>query len=125
MIPTQTFFHSVRVAISGLCLFFSKERNGRIQLIIAGATIVISALIGLSKTEWQIILFCIALVLISEMMNSAIEKVCNLISEAYHPGIKVIKDISAGAVLLACLISAVIGGIIFLPKIILLAGSGG
>lgn len=114
----QTFLHSFKVAFNGMRLFFLNERNGRIQLIISIVVIIASVIMKLSAKEWIFILICIAMVIITEMINSAIEKVCDLISETFHPSIKVIKDISAGAVLCAAIISVVIGGIIFLPKLL-------
>lgn len=69
-----------------------------------------------SVYEWIVLLGCIATVLAFEMINSAIEKLCNLVHPAYHPAVKVIKDISAGAVLWVSVFSGVIGVIIFLPK---------
>lgn len=114
----QTFLHSFRVALNGIRLFLLNERNGRIQLILAVIVIVASFLMKLSAREWILILICIMLVIITEMVNSAIEKICDLISESFHPSIKVIKDISAGAVLFAVIFSVIIGVIIFLPKLI-------
>lgn len=106
------------VAFKGIGLFFSKERNGKIQLAIAVVTIVASFVLHISAIEWMFILICIAMVILTEMLNAAIEKVCDMLSSDYHPDIKIIKDISAGAVLWASLISVVIGCIIFIPKIV-------
>ena len=63
-------------------------------------------------------MICIAIVLCLEMVNSAIEQLCNMVTKEFHPSIGKIKDISAGAVLLASILSFVIGCFIFLPKII-------
>lgn len=60
------------------------------------------------------------LVLVLEMMNTALEYVCNLVTENYHPAVKVIKDLAAGAVLISAVGSVVIAFIIFLPKIVAL-----
>lgn len=107
-------------AFYGLFLFMKSERNGKIQMAIS--VLVISAGIALQITahEWIIVLLCIAAVLSLEMLNSAIEKLCDLVYEEYHPTIKIIKDVSAGAVLWTAIVSAIIAFIIFLPKIILL-----
>jgi diacylglycerol kinase len=66
----------------------------------------------------MVLLGCIASVLSFEMINSAIEKICNLVHPTYHPAIKTIKDMAAGAVLFVSVISSIIGAIIFLPKIL-------
>lgn len=114
------FFKGFLYAFNGLIVFFRHERNGRVQLVVAILVIVVGLIFSVSRTEWIVLLFCIASVLSLEMINSAIEKLCNLVHPKYHPAVKVIKDISAGAVLWFSVISAIIGFIIFLPKIQLL-----
>jgi diacylglycerol kinase len=104
-------------AFNGLVVFFRHERNGRIQLIVAIIAVVLSWILKISVAEWMVILGCIASVLSFEMINSSIEKLCNLVHPKFHPAVKTIKDISAGAVLLVAISSAIIGAIIFIPKI--------
>lgn len=104
-------------AFNGLVVFFRHERNGRLQLVLAVVVVLLGLLFSVSTWEWIILLVCIASVLSLEMINSAIEKLCNLVHPKYHPAVKVIKDISAGAVLWASVISGIIGVIVFLPKI--------
>jgi len=99
-------------------VFFRHETNGRIQGVFALIAIALSVYYKLPANEWLWIIACISLVIALEMVNSSIEKVCNIISSEYHPTIKVIKDMCAGAVLWASVFSAVIGCIIFLPKIL-------
>lgn len=111
------FLKGFLYAFNGLVVFFRHERNGRIQLIIAIATVMLAWLLHVSTAEWIVLLGCIATVLSLEMVNSAIEKLCNLVHPKYHPAVKVIKDISAGAVLWVSVFSGIIGVIIFLPKI--------
>jgi diacylglycerol kinase len=72
---------------------------------------------GLSTVEWCLILFSIALVLSLEMVNTAIERVCNMQTTEFHPAIKVIKDVAAAAVLLSSVIAAIIGMLVFIPHI--------
>ena len=104
-------------AFNGLVIFFRHERNGRIQLALAIVVVLLAWWIGISPAEWVVVLGCIGTVLSFEMINSAIEKLCNLVHPKYHPAVKTIKDISAGAVLFVAVISAIIGAIIFVPKI--------
>ena len=63
------------------------------------------------------IILCIGIVLSLEIVNTSIEKLCNFLTTDFHPSIKIIKDVSAGAVLLFSLVSIVVACIIFLPKI--------
>lgn len=114
----HNFFKGFVYAFNGLVVFFRHERNGRIQLLAAIAVVLFSWVIGISTAEWMVIAGCIAIVLSFEMINSSIEKLCNLVHPTYHPAVKTIKDISAGAVLLVAVCSAIIGAIIFIPKIL-------
>lgn len=104
-------------AFNGLKYFFKKERNGKIQASVAIAVVIAGLYLHLSTAEWVATFLCICIVLVLEMLNSAIEHLCNLVHSEYHPSIKIIKDVGAGAVLFASIISSIIGMIIFLPKI--------
>lgn len=118
----ETRTHSLQrafyCALKGMQYFFSKERNGKIQLFISICSIITGLALEISFAEWAIILTCIGAVLSLEMFNTAIEKLCDVVHEDFHLSIKIIKDISAGAVLWFSVISVVIGSIIFIPKII-------
>lgn len=105
-------------AREGLVICIWRERNFRIQLICACMAIAAGIWLRLPTIEWCILLFCIALVLSLEMINTAIEHLCNIIQKEYDDRIRIIKDISAGAVLISALIAFVCGAIIFIPKII-------
>lgn len=109
--------NAFKYAFQGVYIFFSKDFNGRLELGIAIITIAASFVLHISKYEWIAVLLCIAMVLSLEMINAAIEKLCDLVEPGFHPTIKMIKDITAGAVLLSALVSLVAGFIIFLPKI--------
>jgi len=112
------FIRSFGYAFRGIRSAFSNESNCRIQLLAAVLALLVSWYLGLSPVEWAIILLCIGLVIGMEMFNSAIEKACDRITREQDDYIRYVKDISAGAVLWASIASAVIGMIIFLPKII-------
>jgi diacylglycerol kinase len=105
-------------AFNGLRYFFVHERNGKIQLGAAITVILFAAGFKVSLTEWTSLLLCIGAVLGLEMVNSALEKLCDLVHKEYSPVIKIVKDVSAGAVLFASIISVTIACIIFLPKIL-------
>jgi diacylglycerol kinase len=105
-------------AFNGLQYFFKTERNGKIQAGIAIFVVLAGLYVKLSSFEWIITLLCIGTVLALEMANSALEQLCNLVHSEYHPAIKIIKDVAAGAVLLVSIISTAIGLIIFIPKIL-------
>ena len=104
-------------AFNGIRYFFKTERNGKIPACVAAFVLLTGFYFNLSSIEWIFILLCIGAVLGLEMVNSALEHLCNLVHNEYHPIIKTIKDLAAGAVLFTSIISVIIGLIIFLPKI--------
>lgn len=110
----KAFIH----AWNGIVYFFRKDRNGKIHLSAAVMVVLAGWYCNVSVTEWCILLFCIGLVIALEMLNNAVEKACDIIHSEWHPVIKIIKDVAAGAVLWASVISAVIGLLIFLPKMV-------
>lgn len=111
---------SFQYAFSGIIRFLKHEKNGQIQLTVAVIAIITGFALKIDSFEWIAIIACCALVLSFEMINTAIEKTCDLITTDHHPVIKIIKDVAAGAVLVSAVASLIIGIIIFLPKILLL-----
>jgi diacylglycerol kinase (ATP) len=107
-------------AWEGIMCFFKKEHNAQIHLAATLLVLVFSVTLGISKGEAIAVVFSVALVWITEMINTAIEKVMNFISVERHPQIKLIKDIMAGAVLIASIAAAFVGCFIFIPKLIVL-----
>ena len=114
----QNLFKSFSNAFNGMKDFLLHDRNGKIHLAATITVIIISFVLNISLTEWLAVLLCIAIVMSLEMINAAIEKLCDVVHKDFHPTIKIVKDISAGAVLWASIISAIIACIIFIPKII-------
>ena len=110
----RAFGHAGR----GLRLLTRKEVHFRIHLIIFILTLIIGWWVGLSATEWLIIIVVSGLVFTAEGLNSALERLCDFVSPEYHSHIKDIKDISAAAVTLAAIAAFVAGLIIFVPKLI-------
>jgi diacylglycerol kinase len=93
------------------------EKNFRIQYVIAILIVIAGIFFKLNATEWILILICFATVLSFEIINSAMEKLCDLVCPDFNLTIKKVKDMAASAVLLSAIISFIIGCIIFLPKI--------
>lgn len=94
-----------------------REHNSRIHIIIATLTTVAGILCGISLIEWYGIIICFGLVLAAEGFNTAIEILADRICSCKDESIKLAKDVSAGAVLLAALSSAVVGGLIFANRL--------
>jgi undecaprenol kinase len=110
----NTFIH----AASGIGHAFCKEANFRIHVVVLVLVIALGVVLHISTVEWLFVAGCSMLVLSMELVNTAIENICDLILKEYHPLIKIIKDVSAAAVLVSAAGSIATGAIIFLPKII-------
>ena len=107
-------------AWEGILSFFRWEHNARIHLVITSLVLVLSVTLELNKWEAIAVVFSIAFVWVTEMLNTVIEKTIDFVSIEKHPQIKLIKDIAAGAVLIASFAAAIVGLIIFTPKLIAL-----
>ena len=102
-------------AFRGLAASIRKEAHMRIHLGATFLVITIGVYFKIQAWEWMAVLACIVLVLVAELFNTVAERLCDLISTEQNPDIGYIKDISAAAVLLACLFAVVTGLIVFVP----------
>lgn len=109
---------SFSFAIAGIRTFIRQEHNARIHL--AATILVIAAAIGFRVTtlEAAALAIVVSLVWITELLNTCIERMADLITLEKHPSIKFIKDIAAAAVLIASIVAVVVGLLIFIPKIL-------
>ena len=117
MATLKNFFKSFIWASNGIKECFKREINFRFHIFMTFMVALFSFIFKVKTTEFIILLFCISTVLISELINTLTEEVCNLISEEYNEKIKYIKDLSAGMVLISAIFSAITGLIIFIPHL--------
>ena len=110
------FLKSFGYATKGLSTAMN-GRNFKIQLISAIAVISLSTFLKISRIEFAVVFLTIGFVLATEMLNTAIEEICNKFHPETHPHIALIKDVAAGAVLLSSIIALIVGMIIFVPRI--------
>lgn len=103
--------------MEGISGFFKNEVHAKLHLILAIITLFISICCGLTAVEWLFIMLAITLVIITEMINTCIERIMNYINKDYNTDIKIIKDLSAGAVLVAAAFACSVASVILLPKI--------
>lgn len=108
---------SFKYAFSGLAVLFKEEHNALIHLVAALVAFVCGLFYSISAVEWIAVIFCIGIVFASEIFNSSIERICNIISPEKSEKIKHIKDLSAAAVLVSAITAFLTGLIIFIPKI--------
>ena len=110
---------SFKYATNGIISAIKTEQNIRVHLLIMEFVILFGLLFKISVFEWIIILICFMVFISSELFNTALEKCVDLISPNKNELAKISKDISAGAVLVTAFFAALIGLMIFGPKIIL------
>ena len=102
-------------AWKGIQSCVGKEQNLSFHLIAAMAVIIAGIVLGITRTEWIMVVMCIGTVIAAELFNTAIEKLVDLVSPERHPVAGRVKDIAAGAVLIRAVAAAIIGLIIFIP----------
>lgn len=103
---------------SGLKAAFRSEQNFRVHTCVALLTILAAFFLRVAVYEWLIIIICIVGVMGFELINTAIEKVCDQVSAEKHPGIQYIKDVSAAAVLIVATGAFIIALVIFTPRLL-------
>lgn len=111
---------SFKYAFNGLKTAAKNEPNFRIHLTFSAATLILAIMLKLTIAEWLLLLFTIAFVLILELLNTAMEAIVDLVSPEIKDHAKIAKDVSAAAVLIAALLSAIVGFVLFYPKLIAL-----
>jgi undecaprenol kinase len=111
----KKFLKSFSHALHGLQHALVQEQNFRIEIFCAFITIGFAFVFNINKIEWLVVIINIAAVLTVELFNTAIENLCNMIHKTIHPTIRIIKDVSAGAVIITALCAFVCGCTIFIP----------
>jgi undecaprenol kinase len=111
----KRFVKGFAYAAKGIRAALEGQLNLKIHFGLAAAVIIAGLYVGLSSLEWCLILLAIGLVISLEMINTGIEKIVDLVTEEVHPLAAQAKDIAAGSVLVASIISAIVGWIVFKP----------
>lgn len=109
----RNIIDSFNYAINGVIYAFKSQRNMKIHFAIAILVLFLSLFFDLNKWEFLILLFSIALVIVSELFNTAIESVVDLITDKHHPIAAIAKDVAAGAVLISAMNAIAVGYILF------------
>ena len=114
---SRNILESFRFAFSGLGYALRTQRNTRIHLTVSVCVVGLGLWLGLSPTQWAVLVLTIGLVLVSELLNTVVETVIDLVSPDYHALAKIIKDVAAAAVLLTAMISVIVGLFILGPPL--------
>jgi diacylglycerol kinase (ATP) len=114
----QARLKSFVYAFEGVMFFIRFEAQATMHLIAIVAVLGAGYWFKISSMEWIAVVFAIGIVISSEMLNTAIEKLTDMVSPQINEQAKIVKDLAAGAVLIASLTAFIIGLIVFLPKIL-------
>lgn len=113
----QRFFRSLGFALNGLLQLIRHERNFQIHVVAFICVLALGIFFGISSMEWVVIFLISALIMGLEAINTAIEHLCDLYSTEENERIKKIKDLAAGAVLIAAFFAVCIAVVVFLPYV--------
>jgi diacylglycerol kinase (ATP) len=122
---SQTKSHSPRsrmksfaYAFSGLRMLTASEPNFKIHIVIACVACSLAWVMDFTTMEWFVVILTIGMVLAMEAVNTAVEKLADVVSPHYDERIKVVKDVMAAAVLITAIVACVVGCFLFIPKFI-------
>lgn len=110
--------NSFRYAFQGIFLALRSEVHLQFHCVAALLVCTLGLCFGITRLEWFMVLVAISLVLVTELFNTALEKLVDLVSPEEHTLAGQAKDIAAGAVLIAALFAAVTGGVVFCPYLL-------
>ncbi len=115
---TRSRVQSFLFAFKGIIILLKSEPNARIHLVAMICAVALGIVFRINTFEWISLAIVIGLVFLSELFNTAIEKLADVVDPEWNKKIGQIKDLSAGAVLVSAIISLIVGGMVFIPKVI-------
>ncbi len=118
MIRVKRLAKSFTYAFKGLQKVFKEEQNIRILFFIALVSATLAAYFRISRIEWCVLIISLTLPILMETVNSAVERVADVLKPRIDKYAKEVKDIMAAAVLFASIATLVVGAIIFLPYLL-------
>lgn len=110
-------YASIRFAVRGIRRFFKEEPNARLHAIATVIVAIVACCLQVSHAEMIALVIVTGGVWIAEAFNTAVERIMDLVSPDFHPEVGFVKDVAAGAVLMASLTALVTGSFIFIPKL--------
>lgn len=110
------FLDALQNALNGIIYAITTQSNIKKQLVIAVAVMLISLFFDLNKAEFLCLMFTVVLIIVAEMINTAIETVVDLYTDLYHPKAKIAKDVGAGAVVLTAINALIVAYFLFFEK---------
>ena len=114
----KNLFDAFKNSINGIVYAVKTQTNIKIHLIAVVAVIIIGIYFKISQVEALFVTFACSLVIVSEMLNTAIETTVDLVTDKYEEKAKIAKDVGAGAVVISAINALIVGYIVFFEKII-------
>ncbi|HSJ04181.1 MAG: diacylglycerol kinase family protein [Verrucomicrobium sp.] len=105
-----------RHAWHGLVHVLKTQRHAKWHLLLTLGVVGLGVWLKVGRLEWLALLLAIGLVWVAEVFNTALEIACNAVTQEPHPLIGLAKDVAAGAVLVAALVAAAVGALVFVPR---------
>jgi len=115
-ISLKNRINSFKYAFKGIATMFLEEPNFRLHLAAGLLVVLIGVILGLSRFEWMLITVVIGFVIVSEIFNAAVERIADFVSPEHNKIVGITKDLCAAMVLVAAIVAAVVGLMIFIPK---------
>jgi len=115
MLNVKAFIRSFGYALEGLKLALELDQNVRIHFVFALLAVILSIYFQITAFEFLFVIFAIFFVVITELVNTAIEEMTNLIVKEHRREAKIAKDVAAASVLLAALFALIVGIVVFAP----------
>lgn len=113
----SNFLDACQHALDGIIYAVTTQSNIKKQLVIAVVVMLVSLFFDLSKAEFLCLMFTVVLIIVAEMVNTAIETVVDLYTDLYHPKAKIAKDVGAGAVVITAINAVIVAYFLFFEKI--------
>ena len=113
MQPRRTLVQSLNDAVEGVIDVLKNERNMRIHFMLGFLILLLGIFLGVEHADWIILCTIISLVLAAVMINTVVEEMIDLVEPLYHPDVRIIKDVSAGFVLVLAINALIVGFYIF------------
>ncbi len=114
------FIKGFKYAFDGIIVGI-KERNMRVHIFVAIAVVALGLLVSLTRNEWMMVVISIGMVFSAELFNTAIENLADILRDEdnlSYQATKNARDLAAGAVLMVSIATAIVGAVIFLPKMV-------
>lgn len=115
---SRTFGEACRHAWNGVYFAVREEKNFRVQLLVYALALVLGIVVRLPAHDLALVVLVSSFILTLEMVNTALEALANIVNPAYQEGLRLVKDVSAGAVFVASAAAVVIGLLLFIPALL-------